>query len=231
MHGKLSGELSCPTQLTGAETKQWVFTPSYRLDFNNDYSLIVMDSANACDDAVNDYGPFTKNQSLMAGVLSLATTSDKPTWLVGHRPFWGVKAKNKKNKIEYSQLNKTLQHYLKIESKKGVFPSSITTLFSGHMHLFETVTFDPKHRPPQIVTGNGGVALASSAPSEASLKVDSHKANIWGTGQFGYLDIKLGSNGEWEGKMINPLLPQKTLAVCGTKVLASNKKICKEHRK
>jgi len=49
--------------------------------------IVVIDSANACDSFSDS--PFTaRYEKVFKKVDNLV--SDKPTWLMGHRPIWGI---------------------------------------------------------------------------------------------------------------------------------------------
>ena len=111
--------------------------------------LLVLDSANACD----GYDPqdTTTLYTRQLDQLAAMSTNQTLSWLVTHRPFWGIKNKGKQ------AVNVTLQKAL-ANSKNTALPSAVKLVLSGHKHLFQSVTF-PSQRPPQLLVGNSGVAL------------------------------------------------------------------------
>jgi hypothetical protein len=66
-------------------------------------------------------------------------------WLLTHRPFSAIRSGNATNVVMQTASNNNL-------------PDGVQMLLSGHTHIFQTYTFDPKHAP-QVVIGNGGDVL------------------------------------------------------------------------
>jgi len=81
------------------------------------------------------------------------------TWLVTHRPIWGfTNSKDKKSgKRTLGIRNMTLQAAL--AQWKGVPPKGIDLVLSGHIHLWEAISF-ADGRSPQFVLGDGSTELA-----------------------------------------------------------------------
>lgn len=107
-------------------------------------SFLVMDSSNAydsCADDACDSAPYAAQFAAMAA---------KPgTWFLSHRPVWGV-GRN-------FTLNRTLQLAL-ATAAGGRLPAGVTLALSGHIHIFEALSFT-EGRPPQLIVGTGGTAL------------------------------------------------------------------------
>jgi len=109
--------------------------------------LIHVDSAVADDnnpiaDQIATYRPqFDK-------VRQMATTN---AWLLTHRPLWTIRSGSATNVVMQAASNNSL-------------PDGIRMVLSGHTHIFQTYTFDPKHAP-QIVIGNGGDVLNAVVPA------------------------------------------------------------------
>ncbi len=106
-------------------------------------TFIVMDSSNASDECAGDAcdsAPYA---------AQFAKLTPKPgAWLLSHRPIWGVG----RNFI----LNRTLQQALAASNRR--LPDGIELALSGHIHIFELLSFADRH-PPQLVVGAGGTAL------------------------------------------------------------------------
>jgi hypothetical protein len=102
-------------------------------------SFVVMDTSNAADSCATSCtsGPYTQD-----------FTDMKPTpgsWLLSHRPVWGIGQK--------FTLNATLQRAL--TSWDGRLPHGIELALSGHMHIWQLLAF-ADGRSPQLIAGNGG---------------------------------------------------------------------------
>jgi hypothetical protein len=67
---------------------------------------------------------------------------------VSHRPIWGI-GRN-------FELNQTLQRAL--AEWEGKLPPGIDLALSGHMHMFEILSF-ADGRSPQLIVGTGGTKL------------------------------------------------------------------------
>ncbi len=106
-------------------------------------SFLVIDSSNAedgCPDNACDSAPYATQFKSLA---------PRPgAWLLSHRPIWAIGRK--------FNLNQTLQQAL--ASSGGRLPPAIELVLSGHLHLFELLSFTDQ-RPLQLVVGNGGTTL------------------------------------------------------------------------
>jgi Calcineurin-like phosphoesterase len=122
-------------------------------------SFIVLDSSDAADECPNggcESKPYVEQFSAMKPAPG--------TWLVTHRPIWGFTySKNKKtDQRELGIRNMTLQAAL--EGKwKNVPPDGIELVLSGHIHLWEALSFEDG-RTPQFVLGSGGTDLSHKLP-------------------------------------------------------------------
>lgn len=129
---------SCPT-----------FTDPYAIDYMNP-QVIVLD-----DSAVNDFQ--IEPDQLLAykkQFEQINQMAQGKSWLVMHDPmyvFGHVGDKDGKEQLFIDQL--TLQ-----QASNNTFPPSIQAFISGHVHLFQVLSFDGT-RPPQLVVGNSGTLL------------------------------------------------------------------------
>lgn len=76
----------------------------------------------------------------------------EPTWILTHRPLWGIDATLTGLTLP---VNRTLQA---AEGDAKSLP--VDLVLSGHIHLFEALSFADR-RPPQVIVGTGGDTLAS----------------------------------------------------------------------
>lgn len=122
--------------------------------------LIHVDSAVANDTAVDDT-QVAAYQPQFDKVRQMATSN---AWLLTHRPFAGVRSGVSTNVVMQVASNNNL-------------PDGIQMLLSGHTHIFQTYSFDPKHAP-QIVIGNGGDVLNAVVPASTLLGKNTGNAQI-----------------------------------------------------
>ena len=89
----------------------------------------------------------------------------RPTWLVTHRPIWGVV-----NKIQgWAGRRRALRLHQRHPAGRrwpafpNGLPSNVTAVLSGHMHRFQAIGFGDR-RPPQLIVGTAGIELRMSEP-------------------------------------------------------------------
>lgn len=130
-------------------------TPPACVDLIDQYTVtaggrafIVLDSSDAPDDCPKsgcDSKPYEDQFKAMQPTAG--------TWLVTHRPIWGFT----NSKGELGIRNMTLQAAL--AKWNGVPPKGIDLVLSGHIHLWEALSF-ADGRSPQFVLGDGSTELA-----------------------------------------------------------------------
>lgn len=224
-----SSQLSCPeldvSKSALMNTRQ---IPTYKVALSN-LDILVIDSANACDSFSDS--PFTPVYEKVFEQVS-QLVSDKPAWLMGHRPIWGVtkyypdESTGCGNKNKLGCVNKMMQKAIAgLAGNK--LPDAIKLILAGHMHRFQSVSFDNK-RPPVLVIGTSGVELDSSSPDGAlTATIDGLNATVLTTNNqlqrkktsydaFGYFQIKLDQSANWTGDLINPA-EGLTIAKCSSK--------------
>ncbi len=110
-------------------------------------SLVVMDDAAASDTSVdNSVVPTYAHE--FAG---LAALTNRPTWLLMHRPIWGAVTGPLGVAVGGNQT-------LIAALNGSAIGKAVTLMLSGHIHSFEALNYSDK-APPQIVAGNGGDTL------------------------------------------------------------------------
>lgn len=211
-------QLSCPSPENGSDAiNNTVQIPSYKVSFNN-LDIVVIDSANSCDSFANS--PFTDIYKKVFNTVEKLVDS-KTTWLMGHRPIWGITDYYNSGSTacttekKYGCVNQMMQKAISQQPSKAL-PDSVKLILSGHMHRFQSVSFANHPRPPQLVIGTSGVALDSSPPQGAlSNQIDNLPAQILTTNNqikyrnkkydaFAFLRIKLSQSGQWQGELVNP---------------------------
>jgi Calcineurin-like phosphoesterase len=156
-------------------------------------SFIVLDSSNAPDSA-----PTSADVQRYAAQFSVLRPA-AGSWLVTHRPIWGVKSEKSKSngKRQLVILNETLEKAL--ATFGGALPAGIDLVLSGHIHLWEAIGFADK-RPPQFVLGSGGTDLAhaikgalNGLPMGGAHAAFGRSEHVWGFTRFTPADA-----GSWD---------------------------------
>jgi len=211
-----SGQISCPPQ--GGESPPtdgaWphiLFPEPYLVDLGT-LRVAVLDSANACD-AFAPSALRTEYETQLGTLLGKITADSRRTWLLSHRPLWGVDGGGSTG--GWNTLNATLEQALDgVLSQSGNgLPSNLELAVAGHMHIFETLTFGtatPQARPPQLIAGNGGIDLYSDlcsdetpCPRTFAPTVDGGSASGLVIEHHGFLVLDLDPSGSgYSGQMI-----------------------------
>jgi hypothetical protein len=160
-------------------------------------SFIMLDSSDAPDDCKKTCDSDWYYQQFRA-----MGRPREGTWLITHKPIWGFTySKNKKtDKRELGIRNMTLQAALKNEEFKNVPPAGIDLVLSGHIHLWEALSFEDG-RTPQFVLGSGGTELAHKLPDDLKgHEIDATKvAAIAADHRFGYTMFEPSKHGgHWD---------------------------------
>lgn len=195
--------------------------------------LVVIDSANACDQLPGLTDVYERQ--LLAAAKRLRGPDERKTaWLMSHRPIWGVAdaaetlygcdgQPQSGPAVPYGELNQTLQCALRGEAGAALLPL-LDQIVAGHMHRFEAFSFAaPSRRPPTLVVGNSGVVEDTGPPTGAFAQtVDGAPAAGFSVAQFGYLELTRDGHGTWQGAMValNPADWSPFLAPCATPATA-----------
>ena len=191
--------------------------PPYLLEFKH-LRLWVMDSANACD--AGSANSLTSQYQTQFEQLQ-ALPQNKTTWMMTHRPLWGIV-----NTSGQTSINTMLQTAL-VATKNKTLPTSVTLSLSGHMHLYQSLTFTPASgRPSQLVVGNSGIELEKSDINGdfQSVPVDGVAASGNGLSKFGLLSVKFNKNGTWHGAMLDE--EGSAFVKCDSKNAGNGKTLC-----
>ena len=96
-------------------------------------------------------------------VNQLAAQADFNIFM-NHHPILGFAVEKKKNgEVATYPGNAALQDVMQQINPTRLFPSQVQAVLSGHVHLFEALTFSTDH-PTQFVSGNGGSSLDMMLP-------------------------------------------------------------------
>ena len=191
------GQLACPDQNDDGRDviEHLVLRPPTTVDLGT-LRLAVLDSSNACD----AYAP-EETTAIYAEqwrkLLADAAASEATTWLLTHRPVWGVEGDASSAEVGSVTLERSLAEAL----GTGSFDNEIQLLVAGHQHKFSSVTFTEGSRPPQLVVGDSGVKLESDVvPGPFPLVADGVPAVAMSIHHHAFLEIPdLQPNGSFTG--------------------------------
>jgi hypothetical protein len=125
------------------------YTNPYAVELG-DLQLVLLDSAEA-----NDFTARPEQVAIYrAQFARVAELAGPNTWLVHHRPLWAIgQDPREAGPAGLYRTNPTLQ-----AASDNRLPAGIQLVLSGHIHIWEALTF-ADGRPPQIVAGNAGTSL------------------------------------------------------------------------
>lgn len=185
-----------------------MFQPPYRVDLGG-ISIVALDSANACDQGSLHQKYFDRQFAEIQSLVGKTPASNR-VWLHTHRPLWAVKQADSttpKQDLDPSGSYEIIDHTLQQAYAMHPLPRPVQLVLSGHMHRFQAIGFPPTgndQRPPQLVVGNGGVALAGNHPKQPfSLSIDGMTGIGFGISEFGYMTVQLGYGDGWKGQLLD----------------------------
>jgi hypothetical protein len=159
-------------------------TPAYTVPVGSDLTLWVVDSNEPEDEhAKYDANLAAKFKGYFEHLQANTTTPH--AWIVTHRPLYGIypgsrkelpKQEGEVKKLQLKEMNVTLQQAFEDAGK----PSKVDLVVSGHMHVFQALSFLDKSRPPDLTVGNSGTQL------------DEHFMKFPGLVTIGAQDYELG---------------------------------------
>jgi len=179
------------------------FTDPYTIQIGG-LQLQVFDSSFACDnsdDSDCDGSQGTIN-TYSSQFSTLGSVTSNNAWFLSHRPVWGIKQSGSSHP-QIEVINETLEAALS-EASNDDFPTGVMMILSGHIHLFESLTFDST-RPLQAVIGTGGTDLNSgiTVPVPPGTVIDGDEVASFQTiDQFGFLVLELQGN-QWQAELLD----------------------------
>jgi hypothetical protein len=124
-----------------------------------DLNFLVMDNARA-EAPKSDAGKRTQVINQLSEQFSKFRDSpllQRDTWLLSHRPFNGLRFGNDAG---YRSDNDIQQEAVKVDDREKV-----RMIVSGHIHIFEALSFG-NSGPPQLVVGTAGDNLEDIPPQQ-----------------------------------------------------------------
>lgn len=185
----------------------WDYSFPYKIQLGS-FELLMLDSS-AAKEATHDEKQIAKFAE------ELASIPVENAWLVDHHPFWGFE--DDKNPLKpVVALTWPLE-----EAWDKAEPKGIDMILSGHIHLFEVISFE-NGRPVQLVAGDGGTDLADpiSTSLNGALAAGQFVTASENSHQFGYTLFTKSASG-WQLTLKNGR--RQPLATCS---IAGGHAIC-----
>jgi hypothetical protein len=115
--------------------------------------LIVLDSAIAPDPLADPrIVPIYRKD-----FAEVARLADRPSWLVTHRPIWGI--------VGQAAARVVGGNATMIQASGRKLPPQVGLQLAGHIHVLQVTNF-ANGLPPQIIAGHGGDDLDTRAPKD-----------------------------------------------------------------
>ena len=193
-------------------------SPPMRLKLG-DLDIISIDSANAGDVYVYNLDAYVEQFRQVASILS----ERRPTWLVTHRPFWGVVKRINGGPAgqgePYGFINVTEQ----AGAGQGLSRRPAVQRHGGHVGPHAPLPGDRLWRsPPAAAHRRHGRHRAVASPAGAAVtrrqaaiqvpKLDGIDAAVVGLMDFGAMVLEPGKAGAWTGAMVSET--GRVLATC-----------------
>jgi len=161
-------------------------------DASSDTQFIVFDSSRVGVTPLRPGNVMYENYRVQfERAFALASRRDN-TFFMDHHPVLAFAPNPAKPEAPYPG-NAGLQSVLQALEPLTLFPSSINALLSGHVHLFEVVSFSTPH-PPQFVSGIGGDWVDTPLPLPLAANLTPAPgaivSSIVATNRFGFMTMQ-----------------------------------------
>ncbi|MCU6434897.1 metallophosphoesterase [Undibacterium sp. Jales W-56] len=146
------------------------FSPPYAVPLGKSgeqsAQLIVFDSAKVPSKALAKTDPVYAIYLQQFQIVDQLAEQADFNIFINHHPVLGFMSERKKgDAIEFKPGNAALQDLMQNYHAKRLFPGKVQVALSGHVHLFEAISFKSDH-PTQFISGNGGSSLDQALPNQ-----------------------------------------------------------------
>ncbi|MEO5333836.1 MAG: metallophosphoesterase [Magnetococcus sp. YQC-5] len=174
-----------------------IMTRPYRLDFDNNLTLVVTDTADLYTDTQSDDASVQKLVGWYQEMIANFKDSTRNAWMVTHVPVWAVMGDCCK-----TSFNDPTSQIALWNLPQKTLPKPFKLVLSGHRHLYTSLDVNPNDaqtRMLQMVVGNGGVEL-NNKDFMGCVEYDKYKqgndsnnftATVHGMSRFGFLVAKM----------------------------------------
>jgi hypothetical protein len=181
------------------------FSGPYAVPISPGTQLLVFDSSRVGVDPIPATDPMYRTYTAqIREALALADRrAGTHNLFLDHHPILAFAPNPRTVPTSVYPGNASLQSVLQPINGDLLFPRSVDAVLSGHVHLFEAVSFATPH-PPQIVSGNSGTAtdapLPRVLPSGATPAPGAVVESIVSTNRSGYQTLERDADvpGVWQ---------------------------------
>lgn len=183
------------------------YSAPYAVPLGGGEQIVVMDLAIAGNKPLKADDPLSVNfQKAYADLKALAAKS-RMTFMATHKPTLGFTAEDKGGKLTMLPGNQGIQSAF-TAADPAMFPRGVDVLLSGHVHLWQQVSFRSAH-PSQFIAGFSGT-LEDTVPIPETLPEGATPApgavvehfSSWVDG-FGYMTLERAGAKRWTVKVWN----------------------------
>ena len=181
------------------------YSAPYGLDLGQGAQMIMFDSSNSSKKAIATTDPQFKQYDDNYQAIDAISSKADYNFLVDHHPLLSVSAGEKKGVVKLSGGSQSLQSVFGHEGRPLV-PAHIDVLLSGHVHVWEQVSFS-NDLPSQFVAGFSGTEEDKvPLPEKVTGLIDpADGAKIsafssWVDG-FGYMTLERQTVSHWDVKI------------------------------
>jgi hypothetical protein len=176
------------------------FSEPYAVPIGREAQLIVFDSSKAgLKPLASDDPTYRTYAAQLKQAFALARRTPR-NFFLSHHPALGFAPNPALQPTGLYPGNEALQSVLRSINGERLSPAGVQAQLSGHVHLFEMVSF-ASAQPTQIISGNGGTR--ADAPLPSALARGSQPSPgavveaIVSTTQFGFLTMEQDQRGAW----------------------------------
>ncbi|CAN5869316.1 metallophosphoesterase [soil metagenome] len=144
------------------------FSPPYAIPLgrlgSEQAQLIVFDSSKVPHQVLAKTGFAYQTYLQQFQQVNQLAARAEVNFFVNHHPILGFASERKQGGgQEIFPGNAALQDVMQNINAEQLFPAQVQATLSGHVHLFEAITFSSGH-PAQFISGNGGSSLDQALP-------------------------------------------------------------------
>ncbi len=201
------------------------YSDPYAVPLGDGAQLVVIDTSNTTYKGLTPQDPRMAKFADMYRKMDALSHKAPYSILVNHHPILGFGAQEKKGVVSLFNGDKGLQDAFGAVDP-GLLPKGVKAVLSGHVHLWEQVSFSSAH-PTQFISGFSGTAedivpLPETLPDGASPAPGAVVGNIssWVDG-FGYMTMERAGAEQWTVKIWGT-----TGAVRNTCTITGSKSLC-----
>ncbi len=182
------------------------YSDPYSIPLGGDAQLIVLDTSNTAGEPIAEDDIRASKYRSLYQKLDLLTHKASYNIVANHQPILGFTAKKDKNgNISVLPGNQGLQSIFTAINPL-ILPPRVNALLSGHVHLWQEVSFSSPH-PTQFITGFSGtmedvIPLPRELPKDASPAPGAivEHFSSWVNG-FGFMTLERTGATQWDVKV------------------------------